>query len=213
MTVTGQKTHDLVLLVADKDMEYFVSGLLTRPNDIGISEINCNIIPYVSRHDPGCCRNSHNFLRAYSTTYSYALVLFDHHGSGRENDTVQIIQDDVEKDLSRSGWGNRAKAVVISPELENWIWSRSSRVAACLGWKGQSEKLGKWLEEKGEWAAESSKPEDPKRAVELALRKARKPRSSRIYRDLAERVSLEGCIDPAFLRLRNILREWFPRNM
>ncbi len=43
------------------------------------------------------------------------------------------------------------------------------------------------------------------------LRTARKPRSSSIYLELARSVGTERCTDPAFLKLKRCLREWFPR--
>ena len=54
------------------------------------------------------------------------------------------------------------------------------------------------------------KPVRPKEAAEAALRKVRRPRSSNIYRKLAEVVSLQLCTDPAFLKLKSILQNWFP---
>jgi hypothetical protein len=46
--------------------------------------------------------------------------------------------------------------------------------------------------------------------VETVLRTVRQPRSSGLYRKLAEKVSLERCTDPAFDKLRIVLRRWFP---
>ncbi len=40
----------------------------------------------------------------------------------------------------------------------------------------------------------------------------RKPRSSAIYRALAESVSFRRCIDPAFQKLVTTLQTWFPPN-
>jgi hypothetical protein len=38
----------------------------------------------------------------------------------------------------------------------------------------------------------------------------RKGRSSAIFFELAQRVSVNRCIDPAFLKFKNTLRQWFP---
>jgi hypothetical protein len=70
--------------------------------------------------------------------------------------------------------------------------------------------LRDWLGEKGLLQAGDVKPSEPKRAVELVLRTARKPRSSAIYFELAQGVSTARCTDPAFAKLRRCLREWFP---
>jgi hypothetical protein len=45
--------------------------------------------------------------------------------------------------------------------------------------------------------------------MEAALRHLRRPRSSSIYAQLAERVGLERCMDPAFIRLKEVLQSWF----
>jgi hypothetical protein len=64
--------------------------------------------------------------------------------------------------------------------------------------------------EKGFLSAGATKPVKPKEAVEVLLRTARKPRSSSIYLELARVVGTDHCTDPAFLKLRSCLREWFP---
>lgn len=53
------------------------------------------------------------------------------------------------------------------------------------------------------------KPVRPKEAMEDALRSVRLPRSSALYRQLAQQVSLSRCTDESFLKLRKILQTWF----
>jgi hypothetical protein len=53
------------------------------------------------------------------------------------------------------------------------------------------------------------KPARPKEAVEGALRIVKKPISSSIYAELVRRVSLEHCVDPAFMKLKSNLQGWF----
>ncbi|MFB3133348.1 MAG: hypothetical protein ACE10K_12585, partial [Rhodothermales bacterium] len=53
------------------------------------------------------------------------------------------------------------------------------------------------------------KPQRPKEAVEAVLRATDTPRSSSLYRQLAQKVSLNRCDDPAFLKLKSTLQEWF----
>jgi hypothetical protein len=94
--------------------------------------------------------------------------------------------------------------------LEVWVWSDSSHVDTYLGWREQQPKLRDWLQQSGWLAAGQSKPARPKEAVEAALRKCRKPRSSAIYFELARHVSFQRCADPAFHKLLATLRSWFP---
>ncbi len=100
--------------------------------------------------------------------------------------------------------------IVIQPELEIWVWSDSTKVDECLGWAGYQPNLRNWLRERKLLAEDAIKPEDPKLAVEHALREVRKPRSAALYRQLAESVSLQRCVDPGFIRLKTTLQQWFP---
>ncbi|MCP4250106.1 MAG: hypothetical protein GY778_23945 [bacterium] len=138
------------------------------------------------------------------------MVLFDRVGSGGEKLTPQDLQRQVERNLAATGWGERAATIVLDPELEVWVWSDSPEVDRCLGWHGRQPALRDWLHEQGMWPPDLTKPPDPKQATEQALRQVRKPRSSAVYERLATKVSLRRCSDPAFLRLRQQLVEWFP---
>ncbi len=206
----GQYPHDLVVLVADKNMEFAVKGILGRTQALGIREL----MPVVHVHpekDPGCLLRGHEFLSLFCNQYAHAIIMLDFEGSGREETDRERLELEIEKRLSQSGWGDdRAAAVVIGPELEMWVWSDSPQVDAVLGWQGKSPELRTWLKAKGLLQEEEAKPERPKEAMELALRAARKPRSSALYLQLARQVSMARCVDPAFLKLRTILQAWFP---
>jgi hypothetical protein len=93
--------------------------------------------------------------------------------------------------------------------LENWLWSDSPEVDAALGWKGKSTPLRNWMMNQGFLKKNSLKPSPPKEAVESALREVCKPRSSSLYLQIAEKVSLKRCKDPAFLKLKEKLFQWF----
>jgi hypothetical protein len=149
------------------------------------------------------------FLRSACKDYQYTVVMFDHHGSGQESKNVEDIQTELEKRLEKNGWGDRSRVIVLKPELEIWVWSSSTQVDRCLGWSGKTPDLRTWLDAKKLWLKDEIKPRDPKKAVEEALRVARKPRSSRIYEELANQVSFRNCVDPAFTRFTSALRMWF----
>ena len=74
---------DLVVLVADKDMEHALKGLLSRPQAMGIRPIAYDIYVH-PQHDPACARRGVAFLSGFSAQYDRGLLLFDHEGSGRE---------------------------------------------------------------------------------------------------------------------------------
>ncbi len=200
-------SRDLVVLIADKNIEGALRGLLSRPRALGLREISCDLFVHPER-DPGCRLRAHHFLKPFAHRYAHALVVFDREGSGRDEAERTILERQVEGLLSSSGWDDRAAAVVIDPELEIWVWADSPHVESALGWS-EDMTLREWLMQKG-WLQEGeSKPVQPKTAVEEALRRARKPRSSSMYQELARRVSTERCVDAAFLKLRQTLVGWF----
>jgi hypothetical protein len=56
-----------------------------------------------------------------------------------------VLEASVENRLSANGWGNRAKAVVIDPELESWLWDASCQVNRILDWPGGVNDLRRWM--------------------------------------------------------------------
>ena len=199
---------DLVILAADKDMEYALAGLLRRPLALGIRPISHDVFVH-PEHDPGCALRGVTFLSNFARQYRHGLLLFDHEGSGRESGSARHLQESLNADLSGSPWGDRARAIVLDPELEAWVWSDSPHVDRIAGWEQRQPGLRRWLVEQ-DWIQEpETKPARPKEAFQAALRAARTARSSSLYRKIAESVSLERCTDSSFRELRKTLRVWF----
>ena len=200
---------DLVVLAADKNIEYTLRGLFARPQSLGLQPIEVDIF-IEPEHDPACALRGVSFLANFSNEYKYALLVFDHEGSGKESVQINELKEGINAEFANSSWGTeRARAVVLAPELEAWVWSDSPHVDEITGWKNRQPGLRPWLTEQG-WLQEAQvKPARPKEAFEAALRKAQIPRSSSLYRQIAEKVSLERCTDKAFREFREILRNWF----
>lgn len=201
---------DLVVLTADKNMKYAVEGLLNRPEALKIRPVRWSVYIH-PESDPGCLLRSDTFLRSFVNRYSHAIVMFDREGSGCQSKARrEELEEEVACSLARNGWQERASAIVIDPELENWVFSDSPEVDAAIGWKSDYPSLRGWLKEKGFYKPGRAKPFPPKEALEAALRYARMPRSSYIYGRLAERVGLGRCTDRAFQKLKETLQSWFP---
>lgn len=208
---SGTSLLDLVILVPGKDEQVTVGTLLSRRREsLRIRKVTYQILPH-PRRDPGCFLEATDVLQPYQAAADHALVLFDHVGSGQENRSAEDLETELNRRLANSGWHDRAAVVVIDSELEVWVWSDSREVDVALCWEGRSPGLREWLRSQDLMKTEAIKPDDPKRAVERALREARIPRSSAIYGQLASTVSLERCNDPGFLKLKNRLRSWFGR--
>lgn len=200
---------DLVVVVADPTMRQALTGLLERPEALGIRRIKADIFEHAMR-DPGCALHGVEFASGFSRSYRYGLLMFDHEGSGKEHTNYQELQDMLNKQFLRSPWNDRARAILFSPELETWIWVDSPHVSTAVRWRGGYNKLRGWLVEQGHLRQNEAKPARPKEALEAALRKSGTPRSSRLYLQLAKKVSLKRCSDAAFLELKKTLQEWFP---
>jgi hypothetical protein len=201
--------QDIVFLVADNDMEQTVRGLMSRPHDLGIRPVTFDVYRHPQR-DAGCWNVAHDFLRPFHRQYQYAMVLFDHHGSGQDNRKIEKLQTDLEERLHKNGWPERARVIVFQPELEIWVWSASSVVDRVLGWAARSPDLRSWLRGKKLLKPGALKPDDPKEAMIRALREVQKRPSSAYFKQLADQMAFDRCEDVGFGRFRETLQRWFP---
>lgn len=213
--MTSSEVRDLVVLVPDSDIEQTVRGLLPRVGNLGIRPLDWTVARHPDR-DPGCRVRAAQLLRPYLSSFGYALVVFDRDGSGSDRPR-EVIQNRVEEELFSNGWMDRAKAIVIEPELEAWLWSGSPLVSDELGWGSDYRGLRRHLTSVNLWPEDNPKPPDPKRAAREAMRVARVRRRARRspakFRRLASQVDatvLGSCRDPAFGELIETLRRWFP---
>jgi|ERR1700733_2414260 hypothetical protein len=207
MTPT-ERSKDLIVLAADNSMGVAIAEVLERYDSLGIRRIFYTVIQH-STYDSGVLQTGHRLLAAQSRNYQHALAICDHHGCGKETLSREKVEAVIEKQLSNH-WGGRAAAIVINPELENWVWSDSPHVAYAIEWKGGMASLRTWLQNEGLILEGQAKPKDPKTALEKALWRTRKPKSAAIFQAIASKVSLSHCTDPAFLKLGATLRSWFP---
>jgi len=201
---------DLIVLVADKNAKFGIENLLSRIESLGIRKISYETYVH-PRHDPGIIHEAAEFLRQFSRDCSYALVLLDHEGSGQENIPCDEVASKLKRDIELCGWQDRVEVIVFNPELENWAWAESRHVAEAFGWNNYPD-IKNWLKEHGVWEENALKPKKPKEALELSLKKSGIPRSSSIYQEIAQRVTLSNCQDQSFIKFKMILRGWFPPN-
>ncbi len=202
---------DLVVLVPDADIERVLRGLLRRHRSLGIRQLDFKILLHPMR-DPGRRVGSAEILRPLRRAHRRALVVFDRHGCGSRN-AREAIQRSVEQSLELSGWKDKScKAIVIEPEVEVWLWNGSAHIARALGWDRYVD-LQRYLRRVGLWPEGAQKPTDPKQGLRRAHRAAstrRKRWSPRSFAEIAGTTTLRGCVDPAFVELRDTLRRWFP---
>ena len=199
---------DLFILAADQNMSFFLRAVTDRfPHVLGTRPLTMDIVRHPER-DPGCFRSSQDFLRPFLDTHGHCLVVLDRQGCGQEHMDREAIEQAIEDRLAQNGWRDRAAAVAIDPELENWMWVKSPHLARALNWES-FEALESWAQQEGWLDTGASKPVDPKATIEAALRRSRTPRSSSIYQQVGAQASFRHCIDPAFAKLQSVFQAWF----
>lgn len=199
---------DLICLVADKNIEATMQGILARPSALGIPTISYETIVHPNR-DPGCFHQWNDLLAGFRNRAAHALIVLDFAWDGAPVRSGVELESLLGESIARIYSENWACPLVIDPELEAWIFSDSPHVAAALGWSEQFAHMRDVLAVQGHWPNSHEKPPDPKAAVEWILRCTRTPRSSSLYRGLASKVSFDRCRDRAFLRLKTRLVDWF----
>ena len=196
---------DLVVLVADKNMEAAIKTLIEkRHKSLCIRQVQADVFVHLER-DAGVFLKAHIFLQPFRNEYRYALVMFDHEGCGQENRPARKLEQEVKQRLGQSGWQGRYEVIVLEPELEAWVWSSSRHVPKVLGLT--PERMQQILQQFPK--NHLGKPKHPKEAMEECLRQAKIPRSSSIYAELAETVGLKNCVEPSFVKFRDTLQKWF----
>jgi hypothetical protein len=200
---------DLFVLVADLDQQQAVKVLLEqRGPSLGIRTPAFETTKH-PQHDGGCYKTSPAILQTVQRQAARAIVMLDREGSGAESKSAEEIEADLDQRLSESGWGDRARTVVLDPEIEIWVWSSSPHVDDVLRWPSGAPALREWLTGKGFLQPGEAKPARPKEALHSALREGRVKPSAALFAELASKVSLDHCQDRAFLRFRETLRAWF----
>ena len=200
--------QDLVLLVADKNAQFALKGALSRPEALGIRPIEFAFRVHPGR-DGGARKTGPEVLALERRRFKHGLLVLDFEGSGTDQPDAKALEIQLDKRLS-TRWDGAAKAIVIEPELDVWVWGADNAVETAIEWPA-GKGLREWLRERGFGFEANGKPTRPKEALEAALRLPDLPRSSALYQAIAERISLRRCGDEAFIRLRRQLIEWFPK--
>jgi hypothetical protein len=198
---------DLIVLVADKNMQFAMQGGLDRPESLRTHAISFDFRQHPGR-DGGARANGAQVLALEKARFSHALLVLDHEGSGAGELGALALEMQLDEQL-KSTWSDRAKAIVIAPEVDIWMWGSDNKLAEVLKWPRQ-ESIRDWLRDAGFDVMENGKPQRPKEALEAVFRVCKRPRSSAAYQQIAAGISLARCGDPAFLRLRGQLQRWFP---
>lgn len=200
--------QDLVVLAADKNMQFALNGALQRSEALGIRPITFEFLVHPGR-DGGARSSGADVLRSVHRQFEHALLIFDFDGCGaKAGQTALDVEAQLDAELSLM-WQDKAKAIVIDPELETWVWGLDNALQTALGWP-LPQSIRTWLTEHGYSVGANGKPDEPKAAFEALVPVHKMPRSSAIYESITSKISLATCQDEGFRRLKQALRHWFP---
>jgi hypothetical protein len=203
--------QDLVVLAADKNMQFALNGALRRSEALVIRPITFEFLVHPGR-DGGARSSGADVLRSERRQFGHALLVLDFDGCGaRAEQTALDVEAQLDEELSLV-WQDKAKAIVIDPELETWVWGSDNALQTALGWP-LPQSIRTWLTEHGHSVGANGKPDEPKAAFEALVPVHKMPRSSVIYESITSKISLSTCQDEAFQRLKQTLRRWFPASL
>ncbi|MBK8522745.1 MAG: hypothetical protein IPL58_00575 [Betaproteobacteria bacterium] len=205
---------DLLIHAADADAEAFLRSLLNRPEALAIRPISFDIHRHPQR-DAGMVQSGAELARMNKGRYQKVLLLWDHHGSGRERrQTPEQVVDEISRKLDSFTWSENHKVEILVPELEQWLWFCESAVAAHCGvtvnriteWQQDyATKLGRTVGE--------LKQNFPKELFEHLMReRLRQTISPRNFQQIGERASVRSLLHcKSFKAVVMALQSWFPK--
>lgn len=202
--------QDLVLLVADKNMHFALRGALARWQAMGTRSFTYEFRVHPGR-DGGVRTSGSQVLARERSRFAHALMMHDLEGSGAHTADPLTVESDLNQELQAT-WGDDAKAIVIAPELDVWLWGADNALREVLQWPLDGP-IRQWLQSKGFQISDDGKPARPKEALDAMRPIHKQPRSSALYEKITTRISLQNCTDSAFLRLRAQLQRWFPSSL
>ncbi|MCO6455547.1 MAG: hypothetical protein J5I93_09650 [Pirellulaceae bacterium] len=200
--------RDLVLLVPGANEEFVMRGILSRHRALNIRPLSWQCLR--GQGDGGVRKYGASLLALRRDEFMHALMVLDHEGSGAERREAESLEADLDRQLQEY-WQDRAKSIVIAPEVDVWMWGSDNALREVISWS-KRVRIRTWAQEAGFKLNQDHKPERPKEALEAVLRTCGLPRSSATYEQIAKKVSLSRCTDPAFEKLRRQLQIWFAAN-
>jgi hypothetical protein len=198
-------TQDLLVVVADSDQQFAIRTLLEkRSKALGLKDLRVSVERHSGR-DPGVYNTGVALLGSFGfpDRFKFAMLVID--TEWEDSPGLQGIETRILRDLKTRGWEEKSAVIAIEPEIEAWVWQDSPHIPRVLGRKDSFDDMRQSL--KDLWPLELSKPKDPKTVFDRA--RGRLPRSPALFAQLAEKVSVQRCTDPSFLKFRDQLQIWF----
>ncbi len=194
------KGPELVVIVADLDTEAFVKTLVLRGMERGcLRPFTFDVIRDTKRDHAVATQPTRLVAHMPFEPARRFLVIWDHHGSGRERDACEVVESNVRDAFVRIGVAREAAlAVAFAPELEvvfGAVWARVRELLAAK--RGDSVSNFPW------------DARDPKAAFEGLARRHR-VKAPPLFEEIAKQVSLKDLKGgDAIGRIASTFVEWF----
>lgn len=120
---------DLLVFAADADAEAFLRAVLGKPQALGIRPVTFDIKRHPQR-DSGMVQSGAELVRMQKGRYGKALLLWDHHGSGRDREEPSKVGQEIQGKLDSFTWSGNSAVTILVPELEQWLWYCETALAA-----------------------------------------------------------------------------------
>ncbi|MBF0401798.1 MAG: hypothetical protein HQL90_13655 [Magnetococcales bacterium] len=205
---------DLLVYTADADAQAVMSEVLIRHQSLGIRAISCEVDRHTGR-DSGMLATGPELVQFKKNEFRRVLLLWDHHGSGKEGQSCEKTQQELVFRLEKYTWTNNNMAIAILPELESWLWHSPDALLQHL--QISEFDMASW---QTEFTKRTAKDEDvasicreqPKEMFEYLVvkKERRKPRPSD-FKAIARIASLDKWQQsPSFRMIVEGLKRWFP---
>ena len=152
-------------------------------------------------------------MRVRKAEFQKVILLWDYHGSGESKPPAQS-RDAIRLRLRQVTWEDRSEAVVVSPEIEEWLWRAPAALARYLGIN--DAKLQQYVDSfagKRNTDGDGCKASYPKELFEYCLYQTRRRKPlPEDFKQIAARANLLAWqASPTFGGFIEVLRVWFPR--
>lgn len=197
-TDQGEPGPELVVVVADADAEKLLESVLRRGIESGCVRPFRWVIKRDPMRDASVCQSPLRALAGVRPSESKLLVLFDHHGSGRETTPARELEAEVLGQLMRAGFPeSNARCIILEPEIEAVIAPAWDRVAEVLSARrnepppSREKVLAKaGLASTAEDAWRTALLAHPKECLDGMLRLLRLRHEPAVFADIGRQVSL-----------------------
>jgi hypothetical protein len=203
---------DLLVYVADADALAFLRAILQRHQALGIRPVTFDIEWHPQR-DAGMVQSGAELVRMKKGRYHKALLMWDHHGSGRDHrQAPHLVAQDIQGKLDSFTWSGNSSVTVLVPELEQWLWFCENAVAAHCGIT--QVQLDQWVQERSlklGKTADAMKQQQPKELFEHIMReRIKRTISPHDFDEIGQRASVNALLAcDSFGAIALTLRAWF----